>query len=271
MLELTENSKGTIFVKLGGSAITHKEKEFQENLSVIDLSSSQISELYEDFKLILAHGGGGFAHPVAEKHNVSKGIEKCKPIGLAKTRSALQNLNSIVVKSLISHKVPAITISPYSCSKMENGRFTEFNLSPIHKSHKIGAVPLLHGDIVYDSVKGCSIASTEMIFSHLSTRITPKRIVIGTNVDGVFWNNPDSGKRELVEEINSGNLAEVLSAVEESKTSDVTGGMRHKIEELYNISKHNIEIFIVNLSKKNYLSGAILGKPELSTRIKAGE
>jgi len=271
VLELSEDVKKTVFVKLGGSAITHKGKESQANLPVIDLSSSQISELYNDFSLILAHGGGGFAHPVAERHNVSKGIEKCKSLGLANTRMAIQGLNSIVLTSLLSKEVPALTISPSTCSEMENGRFTDFNLSPIHHAQKLGAVPLLHGDVVYDSVKGCSVASTEMIFSYLSTRIKPERIVIGANVDGVFWDNPDNGKRELVEEINSRNLEDVLSAVEEPKTSDVTGGMRHKIEELYNISKHKIEIFIVNLSKKNYLRGAILGKPEVGTRIKAGE
>lgn len=260
-----------IFVKLGGAAITHKDREKAENKKVIEQIAKELSQVYKDKQLLVGHGGGSFPHPVAAKHKVQEGIKACGLQGFAETQNAARELNHIIVSTLIKHKVPAIPIQTSACTEASNGEIKEMHMELIDEFLTLGLMPVVYGDVVFDEIKGCTIVSTEMIFKYLTIKLKPSKIIVGTDVDGVFTQDPKQGKSTLIKEITHTNFNSVMKTLKktEPKVSDVTGGMAHKVQELYNLSKLNINVEIINLMKENYLKRAILGESGLGTIIRA--
>ncbi|MFH1450703.1 MAG: isopentenyl phosphate kinase [archaeon] len=251
---------GLIFIKLGGSAITNKSIPNSVNQQVLGQAAKEISSVCKDYKILIGHGGGSFAHPVAEKYKVQTGLQDSGLDGFNKTRHAVEKLGKIVTDSLKSASVPAVWLSAFSCTLMKNSEITEMFISPIEQLLESGNVLVIPGDVCMDSRQVFSIASTEMLFTFLAKKLKPAKIIIGTDVDGVLDEN-----NETIPEINSSNLSSVLKKISSSAVPDVTGGMRHKIEEL---SKIGAQIQIINLKKKGILKKAILGGTVPGTAIK---
>ncbi len=247
-----------IFVKLGGAAITFKEFPKKANEPIIDSCSRQIADLKHEYKFLIGHGGGGFAHPIAAKYKVNEGIATAGLAGVTETHRAVRELNSIVVNYLMDRGVPAFSVFASSAAVASNGKIKEFYTKPIIELLANGLVPVVSGDVIPDLKKGCSIASTEMIFSYLLEKLKPKRIVVGTDVDGVYVT--ENGKETVVPEISKKNYKAVLETIGSSKYTDVTGGMKHKVMELYEIAKKVKEVQIVNILTEGNLAKAIKGE-----------
>lgn len=61
-----------------------------------------------------------------------------------------------------------------------------------------GFVPVVHGDAVIDSSRGCSILSGDTLMLALAKAFQPRYCVFVTNVDGVFDRDPTApGAGEL--------------------------------------------------------------------------
>ncbi len=261
------SSKELIFIKLGGAAITFKDKKNKVNFKILEQVSKEIAELSKDYRVIIGHGSGSFGHPAAEKYGVQKGLEFCGSKGFVETRKSANALNNIVVEHLVSAGVPAVPIQTSACTLLEAGKIKEMFYKPLKMQAERDLVPVIYGDAVFDLEKGCSIASTEMILSYLAEKLNPKKIIIGTDVDGVYTKDPKKGSGELVKEINQSNLSEILKKVSGASTTDVTGGMAHKVEELYSIAEKGSEVRIINILKKNNLKKAVQGE-NIGTLIK---
>ncbi len=259
-------NKDLIFIKLGGAAITHKSKPGKVNFSVLKRVSKEISGFYDDYKLLIGHGGGSFPHAVASKYDLSNGIETCGVRGFTEIQASAHALNNIVLEEFLKKKIPAISIQPSACTIMDNGKVKKMYYEPIETLLNNGIVPIIYGDIIPDRSKGCSIASTEMLFSYLARKLKPSKIIIGTDVDGVFTEDPKKGNGELIELIDKNNIQNILKNIKPTISNDVTGGMYHKVKELYKLSKLDIEIDIINLLKKDYLKETVKEK-RLGTRI----
>ena len=250
--------KPLIFVKLGGAAITFKDFPKKSNDNVIDSCAQQIANLKDDYKFLIGHGGGGFAHPIAAKYNIQGGLEIGGAEGMAETHRAVRELNSVVVNYLMDRGIPAFSVYAASCVVSNDGKIKEFYTKPIKELLANNVVPVIGGDVVPDLKKGCSIASTEMLFAALISEMKPKRIIVGTDVDGVYIT--EGGEEKVVPEINKKNFKKIYQSIGSSKYTDVTGGMKHKVEELYAISRKGIQVQIINLLKEENLSRAIQGE-----------
>src|SRR3989344_3405932 len=69
--------KKLIVIKFGGSVITDKKKETptpnMKNINSLAKQLSQVS-LGNRYKFIIVHGAGSYAHPLAKKYQLSKGM-----------------------------------------------------------------------------------------------------------------------------------------------------------------------------------------------------
>lgn len=89
------------------------------------------------------------------------------------------------------------------------------------------------------------------------------KIIYATDVDGV---NDKEGK--TITEINSKNFDQVKKSILGAATTDVTGGMLHKVKEsLSLVKKTGIETLVINGMKAGLLRNAILGAKDEGTRI----
>lgn len=261
-----------ILVKLGGSLITDKTKPFTTKLDVIRRLAKEIHEAREEgkLKLIIGHGGGSFPHKPAKDYRINEGIiNKESYKGISLVQNAASRLNRIIVNSLIEAGENAVSVQPSAALITENGRIKEWYLEPIKEMLKDNLLPVPYGDVALDIKKGCCIISTEEILNYLATKLNSKRIILAGIVDGVFTADPQKNPdAELIREINSKNYEDVKKYLGGSAGIDVTGGMLHRVERMFELTKIGIEAEIINGLKEGFLKRALLGEKGLGTIIK---
>lgn len=261
-----------ILVKLGGSLITDKTKPFTPRLDVINRLSREIHEAREEkkIKLIIGHGGGSFPHKPAKEYRTDLGIiDKESFKGIAAVQDAASQLNRIIVKSLIETGENAISVQPSASFIAEGGLIKNWYTEPIETMLKFDLIPVVYGDVSMDIRKGCSIISTEEILNYLARQLAFKRVIIAGITSGVFDKDPNKySDTKLIPEINSKNYQRTREYLGGSVGIDVTGGMLHKVEKMFELTKFGVETEIINGEKENYLKRALLGEKGLGTIIK---
>jgi len=259
-------------LKLGGSVVTRKEKPLTPNLRTIKRLANEISKANVS-PLVLVHGGGSFGHPVAEKYGIKDGYRDSSQImGFSKTHQAMTKLNKLIIDSLISHNIPAVEIQPSSCVVTKAGRIQSIEERPLKKMLEMGFVPVLYGDAVLDSETGFAILSGDQLVSSLAIKLGADHIVIGVDVNGLYTADPKTNSSaRLIRHITLKELKNLEHKIEESKVTDVTGGMLGKIFELTSTVEHGIQTIIVNATKPNRVYKALKGEKVVGTIIEKGE
>ncbi|MDO5843540.1 MAG: isopentenyl phosphate kinase [Methanocorpusculum sp.] len=239
-------------IKLGGSAVTDKSKEGVVNYEKISLMAKAVSANSSDAEFIIVHGAGSCGHPQAKKWKIQEGVTRENSDGIFETHEAVNRLNSAVVSALRKEGVNAVSFHPFECSFAKNGRLVFCGVEQIKKLISVGAVPVLHGDVVMDESRGACIVSGDQIAPFLAEALGVKEIGIATEVGGVLSNG------KIVPEITRENVSEIK--FEDAQTADVTGGMRGKIEELLLLADAGISSHIFAPEQTaEYLSGKYKG------------
>ncbi|HEX3012941.1 MAG TPA: isopentenyl phosphate kinase [Methanobacterium sp.] len=261
-----------IILKLGGSVITKKAAEEplidHDNLSRI---SGEIADSSFD-KLIIVHGAGSFGHPSAKKYEIGSPVNDeedfaRKKLGFCITQSWVKKLNTIVCDSLREKGVLAVSIQPSSFIITKNKRIHSCNLDLINKYLELGFVPVLYGDVVPDldeSIKMC-VLSGDQIINYLGENLKPTRVILGSDVDGIYTKNPK--KYDDAELMNTVTSCDDLVA-EGSLNVDVTGGMNGKLTELIELAQLGVESEIINAGKENFVKRALNNEKGIGTIIK---
>ena len=261
-----------IILKLGGSVITKKEAEEplidHDNLNRI---SDEIEESSFD-KLIIVHGAGSFGHPSAKKYEIGSPITDeedfaRKKLGFCITQSWVKKLNTLVCDSLRKKGVLAVSLQPSSFIITKNKRIHSCNLDLINKYLELGFVPVIYGDVVPDldkSIKIC-VLSGDQIINYLGENLKPTRVILGSDVDGIYTKNPK--KYEDAKLLNTVTSCDDLVA-EGSLNVDVTGGMNGKLTELIELAQLGVESEIINACKENFVKRALNHEKGIGTIIK---
>jgi len=261
-----------IILKLGGSVITRKEKPSTVNLRAIRRLASEISSA-EVARLVLVHGGGSFAHPLAKRYAIKEGYKNkaSQALGFALTHQAMVALNKLVVDALIQNKLPAVAVSPSSCIITKSGRIQTMAEEPLKELLQTGFVPVLYGDAVVDSDLGFTILSGDQLIAYLAMRLNAQRIIVGIDVDGLYTADPKTDpSARLVSHITLNKLKSMQQKIEEAKVTDVTGGMLGKIAELIPSLEKGITALIVNATKPKNIYKALKGEKVIGTLIEKG-
>lgn len=264
-----EKTNEIILVKIGGSVITDKFRPFTERRDVIKRLAEEIHSANQEskYKFIVGHGGGSYPHTPAEKYQVHKGInENSDYSGISLVQDAAARLNRIVMSSLINAGENGISLQPSATILAKSSKIIEWDTKILEEVLKIGLLPVVYGDVVMDIAQGCSIISTEEIFYYLSKKLPVKRIVIGSDVDGVI--NIASDTKEKIDIITPSDKNWISRSLRGAETIDVTGGMKNKVEVLLQIAEENgIESEILNATKPGLLELALKGKKGIGTII----
>lgn len=264
--------KKIIFIKLGGSLITDKEKPYKARFNVIDNLSKQISEALNEDKnlsLVIGNGGGSFPHYPAVKYQMKDGIKiDDQKLGFCEVQDAASRLNRIIVRSLLNHNIKALSISPSSMIITKKRKIKKFFIEPIIKALNLGIIPVIYGDIVFDEVLGSAILSTETLLNYLCIRF----IKNGLKVNKIIHNGITPGvlddQGNLIKKINKNSWLKIKKYFTKTKGFDVTGGMLHKVKEALIISSYGIKTLIINgYQHENILKRAILGEKVIGTLI----
>src|SRR5438094_9939159 len=258
--------KAPVVVKLGGSAITNKSKACTARLEVIHNAIKDVAAF--PGPMILLHGGGSFAHPFVSRAALRNGFrQKSQLSSVSEIELNLDQLTRIIGVGLLLRHRPFVPLAPMSFMTLRQGQLGRSFLDPITAALRLGLIPLIHGDVAFDEVRGCSIVSADRIASFLGEKMGTSRLLFGADLDGLYDGSPmTSSKSELIPEVNRGNYTRVLKGLKPSR-GDVTGGMRGKaLEELW-LAKHGCESYVFNLTKSGNLRSLLGGSSSIGTRF----
>jgi isopentenyl phosphate kinase len=267
-----------VFLKLGGSLITDKTQPQALRKGVLARLAREIVEARAAnpaLRLVLGHGSGSFGHVTANRYGTRGGVRTTEQWrGFAETGRMAAELNWLVVEALSALGAPALRIQPSASALCSDGELRSLAERPLIEAIEHGLLPVVHGDVAFDEVRGGTIISTEVIFAYLAQRLRPGRIILAGEVDGVLTADPASGvKGEVIPLITPANLSEVEDALGGSRGVDVTGGMVAKVREmlaLAQIVQSLREIHILSGLKPNLARDALLREDVAEgTRIRA--
>jgi isopentenyl phosphate kinase len=229
------------FIKFGGSVITDKSgREAADTATIATLAADLRAALAADpaLRLILGHGSGSFGHYYAAQYGIHRGLAADADwMGFARTAGAALRLNRLVVDALLAADVPAISLQPSTSLRSDAGHLTSWLTEPIGLALTHRLVPVIHGDVAFDAIQGSAVISTEALFTHLALHspFQPARIIL-VGEEAVFTADPRANPgAAVIPLIDGGNIAEVLHGTGKSHGADVTGGMRSKIELMWQL------------------------------------
>lgn len=264
-------TKPLIFIKIGGSLITDKNKPFSIKEKTLETIAKEIKKAMSLGKqIILGHGAGSFAHVPAKKYQTHKGIlNEASYEGIAQVADVACQLNRIVVKQLLEVGVNAVSMSPLTMMTANNFDLSQIFTHSLEEVLALGLLPVVYGDQIIDESKGCTIFSTEKVLGYLALELKKKgyqieRIIHCGQTNGVY---DEDG--QTIPLINSQNFAQYKQALGGSGGVDVTGGMIHKVEETLALAQEGIPGLIIDGVEHGSLSEAVANHPVLGTKIEA--
>ncbi|MBI3960319.1 MAG: isopentenyl phosphate kinase family protein [Chloroflexi bacterium] len=225
-----------VLLKLGGSLITDKRQAETPRLDVLARLAQEIAAARRQnpsLQLVTGHGSGSFGHVTARRYGTRDGVHTAEEwLGFAATADAAARLNRIVTGALLAAGLPVWSIQPGATLRCEDGRVVAGPDESVRLALERGLIPLVHGDVALDSVRGGTIASTEEIFDWLAQSLPPRRIVLVGEVDGVFSADPlRFPAAQPIRQITPATLASLTARLGGSHGTDVTGGMAAKIDQ----------------------------------------
>ena len=250
-------------LKLGGSVVTHKDEYMSAHTENIKRLAREIADA-DQYPLVIVHGGGSFGHPVASKHKIAEGmVDVSQVFGFSETHQAMVKLNEIIVDVLLEASVPAFAISPSSMLHTNGKRLKEMDTGLVKEYVELGMVPVLYGDAVLDSEQTFAILSGDQLIAKLSNDLGADRIIFGSDVDGVFTDNPKlNPDAKLLESVSIGNID---ANVGDATHTDVTGGMLGKLSEAAEAVKGGADVILVNAFEAGRVKAALRGEKVIGT------
>ncbi len=256
--------KKLIFVKLGGGLITDKSKPRTVKLEKIKQFARDFKKTLNQSKdtyFILGNGAGSFGHYEALKYKLPSTINSGqKSYGFSVVQESVKTLNKLVVDELLKQKIPAISVHQSSLLLAKQGKLQKIFTEPLEGFLKLGIVPVIYGDIVYDSANDSHIFSTEDAFSFLINKFHGKKykvlkVIYLTPVRGLL-----DSKRRVVSKITIRTIAKFKQNLFRTEGFDVTGGMKHKIEQAISLARKKIKVYITSGLSKNALMDAVFDR-----------
>jgi isopentenyl phosphate kinase len=268
-------TKETIFLKLGGSLITDKDKPYTPRLDKLADLALEIKTALDsnpELVLILGHGSGSFGHTAAKKYGTREGIIDPSGLktplgsiedywkGFAEVRFQAAELTRYMMQTLLEAGVPAIPFSPSASMVSNNRKVTSHNALTIRKSLEVRLLPVVHGDVAFDEALGGTILSTEDVFAFLATQFPPTRILLAGIEAGVWEDFPT--RTRLVKQIQLSDYEKMRAGIGGSASTDVTGGMKAKVEEMFGLIQKNkgLTVQIFSAEGSGYLTRALNGE-----------
>jgi isopentenyl phosphate kinase len=258
-------------MKIGGSVITDKNTELTPRTQAIDRLADEIRRANVK-GLIIVHGGGSFGHPAAQRNAVKEGLKNSnQTMGFAETHHLMTVLNGLVMDSLITHEIPAVSITPSSCIVTEDGRIKNFENTPMKMLLNMGFTPVLFGDAVPDVKLGFTVLSGDQLTSTVARKLDAEHIIVGVDVDGLFDGDPKTlPTAKMFSHLSLSDLRDLRRFAGESTACDVTGGMLGKMRELFPAIEGGIRVTIVNAAKPGRIYNALRGESVEGTVIEKG-
>lgn len=223
------------FLKLGGSLLTDKTQREALRVDVLARLAAEIAaagRAAPDLRLLLGHGSGSFGHTAAARHGTRSGVRGPEQWrGFAEVSDAAARLNRAVIDALLAAGAPAVGLPPSASAVVADGVIQEIAIAPIQAALAARLLPVVFGDVAFDTVRGGTIVSTEEVMDYLALGMRPARLLLAGETPGVL-----DGAGQVVPHISRANYETIRPALGGSRGADVTGGMASKVAAMLDLA-----------------------------------
>jgi isopentenyl phosphate kinase len=257
-----------VFIKLGGSLITNKREPEKFQPEIMTRAAAEIADVLAEGRLqaVIGHGSGSFGHTAAQRHGTMHGVRTAAEWrGFAEVSRVARRLNELVMAALAEAGLPVIGFQPSASARAANGEIESMETGLIAEALDRGLVPLVHGDVAFDRVRGGTILSTETVFTYLAAHLHPARILLLGDTEGVY-----DAAGGIIPRITPHNIDSYAAALGGSGGTDVTGGMAAKVRGMLSlVGQHpGMEICIAG-GGPGQIAAALRGDSGIGTVISA--
>lgn len=273
-----------LLLKIGGSTISDKtllynalksnDQEDIKNAHNIDLSA--INQVVEEIKngythakrMIIITGVGSPGHFTVLKHQLHKGnngsIEQ--HLGLVKAQIEVNKIRQLLLEVFLENSLPVVQFYASSMYISDKMRIQVSYTDNITHFLNLGMIPVISGDMVPDYSMGYSVLSGDQIIADLAYRLKPRRIVFGSDIDGLYDRDPKIDTKAHF--FNDLNLEQINSLINKLSEGDASGQMKGKLIEIKNLLHSGVpEVILLNLKRKGVLTALLNGQKEKYTRF----
>ena len=250
-----------IFIKLGGSLITDKRESEHFNAETMARAAREIANARmanPELGLLLGHGSGSCGHVAAAKYDTANGVRTgAEWRGFAEVAVVARRLNNLVIEALYAEGLPIFPVSPSASAHCVDGELLNMDDIRIQAALERGLIPLVHGDVAFDDVRGGTIISTEAVFFYLAEVLRPTQILLLGETEGVY-----DATGQIFPKITPGNFTQVAAALGGSGGVDVTGGMASKVRTMLALTQRlsGLQIYIFGGNAPGQIEAALMGE-----------
>ncbi len=260
-----------VIVKLGGAAITFKDRPFSIRLHDLERIASELSSALKSGcidNMVIVHGGGSYGHIVVETYRkMYRRKLELNTNMFVDTVLAMRELNNAVAEVLRYHGLPVIPMDTHSIVYIGIDG-VKLYIDTIEKLLNYKLIPLLYGDVVI-TYSGFNVLSGDDIVAELAIRLKANRIVFVTSVDGIYTRSGN-----VIEILKYSEIDRVLTSHVSNTSSgvDVTGGMKRKLAAIKRaFQSENLEtVYIVSGLVPKRLKSVLCNENAMCTRIVRG-
>ena len=262
-----------VLVKLGGSLITDKARSRVARGEVITRLAEELAAARTELAagLLLGHGSGSFGHAAAAEHRLGHGpvATDLQRRGVAATQVAAAHLHRQVVDALAAAGASPYSLAPSALLTTTAGRVSHLHLEPVTGALGLGLVPVVYGDVVIDQQWGAAICATETVLLSLAADLQRR----GHRIREALWLGETPGildaQGETVPRLTAGNLERVRTSLGDPRGTDVTGGMRLRLDSAWALAGLGVPSRLLDGLQPGLLRRALGGRPVPGTEIPA--
>lgn len=259
-----------VFIKLGGSLITDKNIAASYRREMVQRLGEEIRDALSQnpaLRIIVGHGSGSFGHFVAKQHGTVQGVQTPQQwCGFAEVATTAAHLNDLVSMTLQQCGLPVMSFPPSVSARCDDGQLIDMELANLQLALTKGIIPLVHGDVAFDNVRGGTIISTEAVFAFLALQLPVQQILLLGDVDGVY-----DFTRTVIPIITPVSYPDIVAALGGSAGTDVTGGMLSKVQDALTLVQQvaGLEVRIMNGQHDDLLRKTLDRTEQPGTLIRA--
>lgn len=252
--------KQKIVIKVGTNVMTNKDKRIVR--PVLRRLVRQIAELYErDIITILVSSGSVIAGKEVLGRSKIKDKTKRRQVYSAIGQPRMMRLYYNI---FMDYGMKCAQVLP-----------TKRDFSPgVHRENMIncyegllseGVIPILNEDDAV-SVTMSMFSDNDELASLVAQLINADKLIILTDIDGLYDGHPDSDSSSLIEEVSSDENVEKYIKESNKGEAEGRGGMGSKLDYAKETAAQNIPTFIANGKTDNTIIDIIDGK-SVGTKI----
>lgn len=252
-------------VKLGGSVITDKSDKYRLNSENVEMVAATVAEGLEQLQhpLILVLGGGSFGNQAPKDYGLEDGKGSWQSVDLAKMTTVMFDMLTKVSAIFQQYKVPVYPFQTSALMHIVDGH-PHLNGAPVIEAIKLGCIPLICGDLVFDDQQNFQIFSSDNIPYALADSVPLRSVLYYSNVKGVHH---PQGTTNVIETVNHKNFTEVLDSTGPSEQPDVTGGMRNKFRLMGKLANKGIKSEVMHFAEFRHFLLSLDAKRRFGTQI----